>query len=259
MRAANAAGPGSTTFSAGTSHDAYEGLEFDGRVMVPGSPARYDGPMKIAVALAALVAMLVPAVTLADQDATYFGPMNPAEKAFVASIQAYLMQRFPTAADAEKAGYVRYTGEDDTGAISYANQQWQSADIRHPSQLWYDKNGQLLGADYSVLVSGSASRPSEWGINPGRWVEFDGHIHWVTKDPTTGAYTYDQWAWDRKFAAAGGNIAHPSAQTLVTMKRVSNAANVVTIFHFPAIWDLIVWVKPNPNGAFAEKNPTVTP
>lgn len=215
--------------------------------------------MKTAAILAALAALLAPTVTLADQDATYFGPMNPAEKTFVAAIQADLMQRFPTAADAVKAGYVRYTGEDDTGAISYANQQWQSGDIHHPSQLWYDKNGQLLGADYSVLVSSSPSRPNLWGINPGRWVEFDGHIHWVAKDPATGDFTYDQWAWDKKFAAAGGDVDHPSAQTLVAMKRVSSTSNVITIFHFPAIWDLIVWVKPNPSGAFAEKNPLVKP
>ena len=169
------------------------------------------------------------------------------------------MKRFPTAADAEKAGYVRYTEEDATGAISYANMQWFSTDVRHPSQLWYDKNGQLLGADYSVLYSSGAARPSLWGVNPGRWVEFDGHIHWVSKDPATGKLVYDQWTWDKKFAAAGGDPEHPSAQTLVAMKKVSDPANVVTVFHFPAIWDLIVWVKPNPSGAFADKNPTVKP
>jgi hypothetical protein len=27
----------------------------------------------------------------------------------------------------------------------------------------------------------------------------------------------------------------------------------------PSIWDLIVWVNPNPNGAFADKNPLVKP
>ncbi|MBV8373844.1 MAG: hypothetical protein JOY69_11340 [Candidatus Eremiobacteraeota bacterium] len=214
--------------------------------------------MKIA-ALAMLFAIGVPAVALADQNATYFGPTNAAENAFVAAIQADLMKRFPTAAAAEKAGYVRYTNEDDTGAISYANMQWQSTDIRHPSQLWYDKKGRLLGADFSVLYSPGASRPALWGINPGRWVEFDGHVHWVAKDPATRKLLYDQWAWDQKFAAAGGDYAHPNAQTLVVMKRVPNTADVVTIFHFPAIWDLIVWVKPNPKGAFADKNPTVTP
>jgi hypothetical protein len=206
---------------------------------------------------AALVAM--PVSALADQDATYHGSMSASEKAFVAAIQADLMQRYPTAAAAEKAGYVRYTNEDDTGAISYANLHWQSVDAKHPSQLWYDKNGKLLGADYSVLVSSSTGRPNLWGINPGRWVEFDGHIHWVERDPTTGKLTYDHWMMNPKFAAAGGSTTQPSAATLVALKKVPDASAVTTIFEFPSIWDLIVWVKPNPNGAFADKNPTVTP
>jgi hypothetical protein len=215
--------------------------------------------MKSILLLGLLVAFSAPACALADQDATYHGPLNASENAFVTSMAADLMVRFPTATDAEKAGYVRYTTEDETGAISYANFRWQSADIRHPSQLWYDKNGLLLGADYSVLVSTASSRPQLWGVNPGRWVEFDGHVHWVTRDAATGKLTYDNWARENAFIAAGGNLQHPSATTLVAMKKVSSADQVTTIFHFPAIWDLIVWVKPNPNGAFADKNPTVTP
>lgn len=64
---------------------------------------------------------------------------------------------------------------------------------------------------------------------------------------------------DSAFVAAGGNIHHPSAQTLVKAHKVASANEVVTIFHFPAVWDLAVWVKPNVNGAFADKNPAVTP
>lgn len=206
-----------------------------------------------------VLTMSAQARVLADQDATYHGPLSAPERSFVNAIATDLMARYPTASDAEKAGYIRYTAEDDTGAISYANLHWQSTDVRHPSQLWYDKNGLLLGADYSVLLSNSPSRPRLWGINAGRWVEFDGHIHWVTKNPTSSALTYDQWAPDKIFAAAGGNPEHPAAATLVAMKKVSAAGQVVTIFHFPSIWDLIVWVKPNPNGAFADKNPLVKP
>lgn len=206
-----------------------------------------------------VLALATAAGASADQDATFHGPANAKESAFVNAIAADLQRRFPTAADAEKAGYVRYTSADDTGAISYANMQWQSVDIRHPSQLWYDKRGRLLGADYSVLVANSPGRPQLWGVDPGRWVEFDGHVHWVAKNPANGSLVYDGWAWDKAFAAAGGDPQHPSAATLVAMKKVDAAGNVVTIFHFPAIWDLIVWVKPNPSGAFAWKNPTVTP
>jgi len=189
---------------------------------------------------------------------TYRGPLDAAEKAFVAEIQVDLGARFPTAADAEKAGYVRYTGEDETGAISYANRQWQSVDAKHPSQLWYDKNGKLLGADFSVLKTGDAP-PKRWGINPGRWWEFDRHLHWVTRDPSTGKVTYDLYMADDKWLAAGGSLTDPNPETLVKMGKVKSASDVVTVFNFPAIWDLIVWVKPNPNGAFAEKNPLVKP
>lgn len=216
--------------------------------------------MKRVLCCALLLAFVLPARLLADQEPTYHGPVSSAENAFVGSMTADLMQRYPTASDAEKAGFMRYTAEDETGAISYVNvHQWQSGDVHHPSQLWYDKNGLLLGADYSVLVSTSAGRPQLWGVNPGRWVEFDGHVHWVTKDPATGQMSYDHWTGDAAFSAAGGTPEHPRATTLVTMKKVGNASDVVTIFHFPSIWDLIVWVKPNPKGAFAGTNPTVTP
>jgi hypothetical protein len=215
--------------------------------------------MKNIAMLALLFAFAAPAYAVADEDATYHGPATAPEKAFVTAIAADLMKRFPTAADAEKAGYIRYTSEDETGAISYANLQWYSTDIRHPSQLWYDKNGRLLGADYSVPLSVTSTRPQLWGINPGRWVEFDGHIHWVTKNPATGQLTYDLWAWDKTVTAAGGDPDHPTPQVLVAMNKVPNAGQVVTVFHFPAIWDLIVWVKPNPDGAFADKNPLVQP
>jgi hypothetical protein len=188
---------------------------------------------------------------------TYFGPLTAAENAFVASIQADLGKRFPTAADAEKAGYVRYTAADETGAISYANRQWQSSDPQHPSQLWYDKNGALLGADYSELKTGSAP-PELWGINPGRWFEFDRHMHYVTRD-ADGKIKYDTWVADDRWLAAGGSLTDPQPETLVKLGLVKQASDVVTVFNFPMVWDLIVWVKPNPKGAFAYKNPDVTP
>lgn len=209
--------------------------------------------------LAFSVALLLPLSTRADQDATFHGTVTAAEAASVAQMSSYLLNHYPTAASAERAGYVRYTGEDETGAISYANMQWYSRDLQHPSQLWYDKDGKLLGADYSLPLSMSATRPQLWGVNPGRWVEFDAHVHWVAKNPTTGALLYDQWTWDKDFAAAGGDPEHPTAATLVAMNKVANAKDVTTVFHFPAIWDLIVWVIPNPNGPFAWKNPSVTP
>jgi hypothetical protein len=203
------------------------------------------------------LALATAAAAFADQGPTYHGPLSPAETAFVAQIQSDLMKRFPTAADAVKAGYVRYTSEDNTGAISYANRQWVSADPQHPSQLWYDKHGNLLGADFSTLVTGT-DRPTLFGVNPGRLYEFDDHIHYVLKD-SAGDISYDQYMYPKDFAAKGADPKNPTAADLVALGKANSPAEVVTVFDFPSIWDLIVWVKPNPSGAFAEKNPDVTP
>src|SRR5690349_21005626 len=127
--------------------------------------------------LLAVLFVLFAATGLADEQPTFNGPESASEKRFVASIQQDLMHRFPTARDAERAGYVRYTNVDETGAISYANCKWNSGDPKHPSQLWYDRDGNLLGADFSITLTRSAARPNIWGINPGRWAELDGHQH----------------------------------------------------------------------------------
>ena len=205
------------------------------------------------IAFAALLAAGSLTVAFADQSPSYSGPLSPREAAFVASIQKDLMARFPTAADAVRAGYIRYTNADETGAISYADLHWQSSDPRHPSQLWYDRGGHLLGADFSVLKTGD-TRPSIFGCNPGRDYEFDDHVHYVL----TSGHRYDNWVlasdWHPK---SGHDTAHATAQDLVQMGKVKSASEVATVFDFPSIWDLIVWVKPNPDGAFAEKNPNV--
>src|SRR5579884_2897834 len=109
----------------------------------------------------------------------------PSELSFVQSVTKDLNARYATPADAEKAGYFRYNNEDKTGAISYANNQWNSAaDPAHPqpSQLWYDVKGRLLGADFSVPLTAqnSAAPPKLWGLNPARWFKFShAHVHYI--------------------------------------------------------------------------------
>ncbi len=179
------------------------------------------------------------------------------EVTFVKAIQSDLMARFPTTQDAEKAGYFRYTNEDEDGAISYANLHWQSGNSQSPSQLWYDVHGNLLGADFSVLQSGSPSPPATWGVNYRRWVSFREHIHYILAGPN-GTEIYGATS-PKKFLAAGGNVDDPQAATLVKMNIAKSTADVKRVFLFPSIWDLIVWVKPNPAGAFAAKNPLVIP
>ena len=179
------------------------------------------------------------------------------EAAFVSSIQKDLTSRFPTPQAAEAAGYFRFGNEDEDGAISYANLKWQSGNPQSPSQLWYDVHGNLLGADFSVLQSASPSPPSVWGVNYRRWVSFREHVHYILAGPN-GTETYGGLS-AKKFAAAGGSVDDPQAATLVKMGIVKDASVVKRVFLFPSIWDLIVWVKTNPSGAFAEKNPLVVP
>lgn len=185
----------------------------------------------------------------------------PAETGFVQSVQKDLNSRFPTPADAEKAGYFRFNNEDKTGAISYANLQWSSADPQHPSQLWYDVNGHLLGADYSIplTASNSATPPSLWGVNPKRWFKFSHpHVHYILKN-ADGSMKYGLAVSGTAFTGAGGNLEDPQAATLVKLGKVKSADSVAKVFTFPAQWDLELWVTPNPNGAFAETNPLVHP
>lgn len=209
-----------------------------------------------AVSLLALVAAPAFGATPAPK-ATLSPVPQGSEVAFVQSIQKDLMARFPTAADAEKAGYFRFGNEDSSGAISYANLQWQSSDPQHPSQLWYDVHGNLLGADFSVLQSSSPQPPSLWGVNYRRWISFREHVHWILAGPN-GTETYGATS-AKKFTAAGGNVDDPQAIAVVKLGKAKNVAEVKRVFLFPSIWDLIVWVKPNPNGAFADKNPLVIP
>ena len=68
----------------------------------------------------------------------------------------------------------------------------------------------------------------------------------------------------------GGSVDDPTAADIMKISQLSRwkklgipkpakAADVAFVFSFPAIWDLQVWLVPNPLGAFAEHNPNVTP
>ncbi|MFY9665469.1 MAG: hypothetical protein WAL67_02035 [Candidatus Cybelea sp.] len=214
--------------------------------------------VRMTYAVSIFVLAAIPAFAATPAPKATLSPMpQGSEVAFVKSIQKDLMARFATPADAVKAGYFRYGNEDEDGAISYANLQWQSGNPQQPSQLWYDAHGNLLGADFSVLQSSSPQRPAIWGVNYQRWVSFREHVHYILTGPN-GTEVYGATS-AKKFAAAGGNVDDPQAATLVKMGIAKNASDVKRVFLFPSLWDLIVWIKPNPNGAFADKNPLVTP
>jgi hypothetical protein len=195
-------------------------------------------------------------------------PASAAETQFVSSVTSDLQSRFGTTAQASAAGYFQYTLEDQTGAISWVNtKNWQS-DQTHPSQLWYDVKGRLIGADFSVLQSGSPSRPNLWGIAPSRWIDFSpAHVHFGIKTPSGVQFG---GVGSKTMAKVGGNLANPTAADIVAISKLSrwkvlgipkpaSTADVAFVFPFPAIWDLQVWLVPNPLGAFAEHNPNVIP
>lgn len=188
----------------------------------------------------------------------------PGETAFVVTATQDLNAKYKSPADAEKDGYFRYTNEDSTGAISYANLQWDSAkDPQHPvpSQLWFDVKGRLIGADYSVpLTDANKDKPpSLWGLDPGRWFVFHhSHVHYILKNDK-GGMIYGRAVGEKDFIAAGGSLDNPAAAPIVKLKKASDAEDVAKVFTFPAQYDVEIWVVPNPLGAFAEKNPLVHP
>jgi hypothetical protein len=193
---------------------------------------------------------------------------SAAETQFVKSVTADLQKRFATTSAAAAAGYFQYTFEDQTGAISWVNtNHWQS-DMTHPSQLWYDANGRLIGADFSVLQSNSPSRPTIWGVSPARWLDFSpAHVHFAVK--TSSGLQYGGIG-DKTMAKVGGSVNNPTAADIVKVGKLprwkvlkipapQSASDVAFVFSFPALWDLQVWLVPNPLGAFAEHNPNVIP
>jgi hypothetical protein len=195
-------------------------------------------------------------------------PESATEVRFVAQVTADLQNRFATTAQATAAGFFRYTDEDQTGAISWVNtNQWQS-DPARPSQLWYDVSGRLIGADFSVLQSSSPSRPTLWGVAPSRWLDFSpAHVHFGIK---TASGLQFGGVGPKTMASVGGTVDHPTATdiykfskmqrwSLLRIPKPQNVNDVAFVFSFPAVWDLQVWVVPNPLGAFAEHNPNVHP
>lgn len=185
------------------------------------------------------------------------GHPSAEEKKFVDEASRYVTKTYAKPDDAKKAGYVEFTPEDSTGAISWANRRWTSSDFEHPSQVWYDASGRVIGADYSVLQENSPQAPHLWGVDPRRWIKIGSHIHYGIKQPD-GSIKLGGLGRQR-YAAAGGSLSAPTKQVLVAMGLAKSPDDVAFLFLFPPIWDLQLWVIPNPDGAFAEKNPDVKP
>ena len=184
-------------------------------------------------------------------------PMSASETKFVNDVTSDLQGRFATTNAAAAAGYYRYTNEDDTGAISWVNTSYWASDPKHPAQLWYDVTGKLIGADFSVPKANSATAPSMWGVASSRWIEIPLHAHFVVKQ-ADGTMLYSGFG-PKTAARIGASLTSPTKEDVVKLGKAQNVGQVTTVFTYPAIWDLQVWLVPNPLGAFAEHNPNVKP
>jgi len=196
----------------------------------------------------------------------------PAETAsetqFVSSATSDLQSRFATTTAAAAAGYFQYTDEDQTGAISWVNTSNWASDPQHPSQLWYDVKGHLIGADFTVLQSTSKDRPSVWGVTPSRFLDFSpAHVHFGVK---TASGIQFGGVGQKTMGMVKGSVDNPTAADILAVSKLprwkvlgiaapQSASDIAFVFSFPAVWDLQVWLVPNPLGAFAEHNPNVTP
>jgi hypothetical protein len=166
-----------------------------------------------------------------------------------------LQSRFATTAQAAGAGYFRYTNEDKTGAISWVNTSYWTSDPKHPGQLWYDVNGHLIGADFTMLKTDTP--PTLWGVSSLRWLTQEQHVHFGVKQPD-GSIKFGGFG-ESGAARIGADLAKPTPDDVVKLGRAQTASQVAFVFPFPAIWDLQVWLVPNPSGPFAEYNPNVKP
>jgi hypothetical protein len=224
---------------------------------------------RIAIAVLGLT-MCLPATGGAQQAPKPIPPKpSAAEATFVAKLQQDIPARFATIAAAKKAGYFQYTPEDNTGAISYVNLRvWNSMDLDLPNQLWYDVNGRLLGVDYTLLQDQWPQPPPQifgYAVDPSRWIHRNAHMH-IGFKAADGSMMFPTMPV-AKFTAAGG-VPDPVNATIPANKAALVAAGVPGltspgqvqfVFLHPAMWDLIVWVLPNSDGAFADANPAVTP
>ena len=182
---------------------------------------------------------------------------DPAEQRFISAVGPELRADFSKPSAAQAAGYVRYTDEDPDGIITYTDFRWFTDDPHHPTQLWYDARGRLIGADYTMPVPDQHKRPAMWGLQSGRWVHFISHMHYAVREPD-GTTRYGSLL-NPTYKANGGDPVHPSAQPLVRLGIARRPSDVLLIFQLPEIWITSMWLAPNPNGAFADSDPLVKP
>jgi hypothetical protein len=123
----------------------------------------------------------------------------------------------------------------------------------HPNFMWYDRHGHLAGVDYELPKSRYPAPPhlAAFPVLSSRWTLIREHVHY--------AYSVDGVT---KYGVSHATPEMCTEKIALDVLRAhgakipSNAKMVWAMYH-PAVWDLAMWVVPNPRGAFADLNPNV--
>lgn len=177
---------------------------------------------------------------------------SPEERQFIGFVRGHLMSEYSTTAKALRAHYVAITGIEDDGTAVYFNPSLRLVDALHPNFLWYDRRRQLVGLDYEFPVSAYPQPPTAlFPVSVARWTTVKEHVHFNYRigDEPIRMGTSDPRP----------NL-HENPITLAELradKLLPNDAKLVWAYDHPKSWDLGFWLVPNPNGAFAARNPRV--
>jgi hypothetical protein len=200
---------------------------------------------------------LVAALAFAATDAAIAASspaLTSSEKAFVAKTSSALTAKYPSEATAKSAGFTPLfdtIGSDNT--YDWTNMSFTGVTPDHPNFLWYDRRGHLAGADWEFPTTAHAPPPqlAAFPVRSARWVEIPEHVHY--------AYTING---KTKYGVAKATAELRTGTITATMLRANGAklpkdATLLWAMYHPAVWDLAMWIVPNPNGPFADKNPNV--
>lgn len=178
---------------------------------------------------------------------------NDTEATFIAGIQQKMLEKYPTASSAVRGGYFAMTGIGDDNTAVYFNGRFVGVDANHPNFLWYDRHGKLVGLDYEYPVRSSPRPPGRkvFPVLQSRWTVVDAHAHF--------AYRVGHGPLQMHGARVRPNLVAPAitASDLRADKLLPRGATLAWAYYHPKCWDLGFWLVPNPNGAFAERNPVV--
>lgn len=192
-------------------------------------------PLAVIAALLAFSAAILPA----RADDGYDTP-------FARSVRV-ATERYRLAIWARADGYVQSTETvAGVGAMYTDHDDFNPADLAHPTVLVFNEAGQLLACGYQ-FAKGVAPGADFSSVLPAAWYDIPRHVHY---NITVGKKAYFvQAAWD--------DDAQPTAPELIRRGLMPADGTLLFAFVHPATRALLVWAwLPNTNGLFAGENPT---